>query len=116
MPGGAFGGSVWVFMSAGLLRLTRFVAKQGMVTYSFVPPIDSTPNSGILCPAVPLVPQRQVPAAVPTAAKFVTVLAAAKSRKKTLTGPTVVAMLDLILTRATAKLNSWGAEPVLGKN
>ena len=103
--GWAFGGSVCVFMSAGWFRLTRSVAKQGIVRYS-APKMSGpwTPSSGILCPGVPFVPQRYVPSPVPTSVKVETVLAALKRRKKTRTGPIVVVMLEVILTRATAKL------------
>ncbi len=53
---------------------------------------------------------------VPTSVKFETVLAALKRRKNTRTGPIVVVMLEVILTRATAKLKLGTNASLLGKN
>src|SRR5262249_46476169 len=107
-----FGASVCVFISAGWVRLTRSVAKQGTATNSD----RSTPRSAILFPTVPFAPQREVPSPVPTSVKVELVLAAFSRRKKTRTWPTVVGMREASGTRATAKLSTSWPAVLVGRN
>ena len=53
---------------------------------------------------------------VPTSVKVEFVLAALSRRKKTRTGPIVVVMPEVSLTRATAKLNTGWPAVFVGRN